>query len=114
MRAKIEPAYLGFSAGQSERSQSRGITKRIWMMQNGIRIPVAKMNDAHLVRVVLILDGFAKRLKKDLGVTKISILKGIPCFPELVKEGYRRGLLHSNGFPNKTGLNLIGLGKDKE
>jgi hypothetical protein len=69
MRVKIAPAYLGLSASQSRRSkvdQHRQITKNIWMMQNGMRIPIAEMTDYHLCQVIKKMRWWSKRTRDRL------------------------------------------------
>lgn len=117
MRVKIEPAYLGFSAGQSKRSKQRGKTTKIWMTRDGLRLPVVKMTDYHLICAIYKMRLFALNLRdnnlEDKPIEKI-IREHIPTFPLMVKEGYKRGLVHSNSYPESRGWKLLGKGKEKK
>ena len=120
MRVRISPAYLGLEASQN---RSYGATKRIWMTQYALRIPVKEMDDAHLLRTIRKIRWFAKRYRDwfkrayfwtiargeetieefemYLVINEEFCYKTIPTWPELIKEGQRRGLLDSRGYTRK-------------
>jgi hypothetical protein len=62
---KIAPAYLGLAASQTEEVKKRHpISKRIWMDQQGMRIPVSQMTDYHLCATIRKMRWWAKRTRE--------------------------------------------------
>lgn len=146
MHVKIPPSYLGLEASQNRKY---GATPRIWMTKDGVRIPVKKMSDEHLLRVIRKMRWWATRCKRWLMNATIHMViyefkehlkfvksvfgdfdeedsiwdenaniveeysklynlsnedflkRFIPTWPELIKEGQRRGLLDSRGYTRK-------------
>src|SRR5215510_7714434 len=124
MRIQITPAYLGLKAGQSERSKRRGRSKKVWQTRTGLRLPVTDMTDYHLTKVMIYCYNYARSVKmetwknRDFILYKASIVsiirKELITFPALVREGYKRGLIHSSGYPTPKGFLAAGYPERNE